>query len=108
MTSKIKFVYNEKPYVLEFTRNSVKEMERRGFDAAKVLEKPMLLLPDLFSGAFIAHHPLARKKLIDEIYNAFDDKVGLLNALCEMYSLVLEDFVAELEKSGNGLKWERE
>lgn len=61
MTSKIKFVYNEKPYVLEFTRNSVKEMERRGFDAAKVLEKPMLLLPDLFSGAFIAHHPLVRK-----------------------------------------------
>lgn len=109
MANRIKFVYDEKPYVLEFTRNSVKEMERKGFRAAEVIEKPMSLLPELFAGAFIANHPFVRRKLIDEIYNAFDDKGELLNALCEMYRLILEDYVAELEKkSGNGLKWERE
>lgn len=108
MTSKIKFVYNERPYVLEFTRDSVKKMEKKGFDAAEVVKKPMSLLPELFAGAFIAHHPFVREKLINEIYTAFDDKGELLNALCEMYSLVIEDFVAELEKSNNGLKWERE
>lgn len=107
MTKKITFVYNGKNYCLEFTRNSVKMMEKKGFVVADVLTKPISMLPELFAGAFLANHPFTRRKEIDEIYQKFDDKGELVNALAEMYSLVVDDFANELETSGNGLKWER-
>ncbi len=107
MVRQISFVYKDKKYVLEYTRSSVKEMERKGFVVAEVLDKPMSLLPDMFAGAFIANHRFTRRKEIDEIYEQFDNKGELLNTLAEMYSLVLEEFVNELETAGNGLKWER-
>lgn len=107
MASHISFVYKDKKYVLEFTRSSVKEMERKGFVVAEVLDKPMSMLPDLFAGAFIANHRFTRRKEIDEIFEQFDNKGELLDALAAMYSLVIEEFANELEKTGNGLKWER-
>lgn len=107
MTKKINFVYNGKNYCLEFTRSSVKMMEKRGFVVGDVLSKPISMLPELFAGAFLANHPFTRRKEIDEIYDKFDDKGELVNALAEMYSLVIDDFANELETSGNGLKWER-
>ena len=107
MTTKIKFTYKGKNYVLEYTRHSVKEMERRGFVAADVLNKPMLMLPEMLAGAFIANHRFTRRRDIDEMYQKFDNKSELLDALAEMYSLVIDDFVEELEKAHNGLAWER-
>lgn len=107
MTTKIKFQYKGKEYVLEYTRNSVKEMERRGFVVEDVLKKPMSLLPEMFAGAFIANHRFTRRKDIDEMYQKFDNKSELLDALAEMYSLVIDEFVEELEKAHNGLAWER-
>lgn len=107
LTTKIRFTHNGKSYALEYTRDSVKEMERRGFVAAEILEKPLTVLPELFAGAFIANHRFVSRKKIDEIFTQFDDKCDLLNALAEMYSLVLEEFVAELEQVKNGLPWER-
>lgn len=107
MVRKISFAYKDKKYVLEYTRSSVKEMERKGFVVAEVLDKPISMLPEMFAGAFIANHRFVRRKEIDEIYKQFDDKGELLNTLAEMYSLVIEEFTNELEKTGNGLKWER-
>lgn len=107
MTRRISFVYKDKKYVLEYTKSSIKEMERRGFVIEEVLKKPLSMLPDMFAGAFIANHRFTRRKEIDEIYEQFDNKDELVNALAEMYSLVLEEFINELEKTGNGLKWER-
>lgn len=107
MTRRISFVYKDKKYVLEYTRSSIKEMERRGFVIEEVLKKPLSMLPDMFAGAFIANHRFIRRKEIDEIYEQFDNKDELVNALAEMYNLVIEEFIEELEKKGNGLKWER-
>ena len=107
MTRRISFVYKDKKYVLEYTRSSIKEMERRGFVIEEVLKKPLSMLPDMFAGAFIANHRFIRRKEIDEIYEQFDNKDELVNTLAEMYNLVLEEFIEELEKTGNGLKWER-
>lgn len=108
MTRKIHFVYKGKKYDLEYTRSSIKEMERKGFVVSEVLDKPMSLLPDLFAGAFIANHRFTSRKLIDEMFSKFDDKGELLGALAEMYALIIDDFIAELEKEKNGLAWERE
>lgn len=107
MTRRIHFMYKDKEYCLEFTRTTIKRMEAKGFVVADVLNKPMSMLPELFAGSFLANHPFTRGKEIDEIYEQFDDKGELLNTLAEMYSLVLDDFVNELEKPGKGLKWER-
>jgi hypothetical protein len=107
MANKITFNYGGKEYVLEFTRKSVEEMERRGFVAADVLTKPLTVLPSMFAGAFIANHRFTKKKVIDEIYAKINDKEGLINTLAEMYSLVIDDFVDELEKKDNGLSWKR-
>lgn len=108
MTKRIKFTYGDKKYVLEFTRQSVEEMERRGFIAEEVLTKPLTVLPTLFAGAFIANHRFTKRKLINEIFSQIDDKGELVNTLAEMYSLVIDEFVDELEKSNKNLTWERE
>ncbi|MCH4153356.1 MAG: DUF5055 domain-containing protein [Mageeibacillus sp.] len=107
MTSKIKFTYGGKQYILEFTRNSVKELEKRGFVASEVLEKPLTVLPDMFAGAFIANHRFTKRKVIDEIFAKIDNKEELVNTLAEMYSLVIDEFVDELEKRNKDLSWER-
>lgn len=107
MTRRIHFMYKDKEYCLEFTRTTIKRMEAKGFVVADVLNKPMSMLSEFFAGSFLANHPFTRRKEIDEIYEQFDDKGELLNTLAEMYSLVLDDFVNELEKPGKGLKWER-
>ncbi|MEG0751920.1 MAG: DUF5055 domain-containing protein [Oscillospiraceae bacterium] len=107
MSSKITFTYKDKPYALEFTRNSIKQMESKGFVAEDVISKPMLLLPELFAGSFIANHRFVSRKIIDEIYSQFDDKGELLGELCAMFAEVVEEFVNDLERKNNGLSWER-
>lgn len=107
MANKITFTYEGKEYVLEYTRKSVEEMERRGFVAEDVLTKPLTVLPDLFAGAFIVNHRFTKRKLINEIFSKIDDKGGLVNTLAEMYSLVIDEFVEELEKRNKDVTWKQ-
>lgn len=48
MAKQLKFTFKDKEYVLEFTRRTVTEMEKKGFVAAEVENKPMSTLPALF------------------------------------------------------------
>lgn len=107
MKNKITFTYDGKDYVLEFTRKTVEEMERRGFVAEDFVKKPMTLLPTMFAGAFLANHRFTKRKLIDEIFEKIDDKEELINTLAEMYSIVIDEYVEELERKENGLPWKR-
>ena len=45
MAKQLKFTFEGKEYVLEFTRRTVTEMEKKGFIAAEVEQKPMSTLP---------------------------------------------------------------
>ena len=56
MSKQLRFTYKDKEYCLEFTRRSVETMERNGFIANDIREKPMTTLPALFAGAFLANH----------------------------------------------------
>jgi hypothetical protein len=56
MAKTLNFEYKGKEYTLEYTRETIKQMEREGFVAEDVANKPMLTLPKLFAGAFKAHH----------------------------------------------------
>ena len=111
MVTKIRFKFKGKPYVLQYTLESVLEMEKRGFNPHDLVDKPLsaalIHLPDLFGGAFIATPPATPRAKIDKIYAQFENKFELLNALAGMYALTLEEIVNQVDKVHNGISWEK-
>lgn len=90
MGKHITLIHNDETYELEYTRKSIETMERRGFKVGEIQDRPMTVLPELFQGAFIAHHPGTKRKVMDEIFDKIADKRGLLTKLAEMYNDPLE------------------
>jgi len=107
MAKQIIFEFEGKEYVLEFTRKSIEMMERQGFVASDIVEKPMTTLPALFAGAFLAHHRNVKKELIDEIFSKMTNKEELIRKLAEMYN---EPIMALMDEPGpndeGNVKWE--
>lgn len=105
MAKQLKFRYQDKEYTLEFTRKTVAEMERKGFIAAEVSEKPMSTLPELFRGAFLARHRYVKPEIIDEIFDKMTNKEDLIGKLAEMYAEPILSLVEEPEEAEGNLKW---
>lgn len=78
-------------YTLEFTRESVRFAEARGFKINDVADYPMTKIPELWFYAFRAHHKnVARAKtdaLLDGLGGIPD---GLLERLGELYAAPFE------------------
>ena len=108
MGKQISFEYKDKEYTLEYTRESVKQMEREGFVASDIVNKPMLTLPKLFAGAFKAHHKFdTKQKLIDEIFELFTNKQALIEKLAEMYAEPMETLMDDDNiDAGNAIAWD--
>ena len=108
MAKQLNFEFEGKEYTLEFTRESIKQMEREGFVAGDILNKPMNTLPKLFAGAFKAHHRFdTKQKKIDEIFEKFKNKQALIEKLAEMYSEPMETLMDdEAIEEGNAIAWE--
>ena len=105
MAKQLNFVYKEKTYILEFTRKTVTEMERKGFIASEVEDKPMSTLPALFEGAFLAHHRFEKKEVINEIFAKMTNKEELIGKLAEMYNEPILALVEEPAESEGNLDW---
>lgn len=105
MSKQLTFTYQDKDYVLEYTRRSVERMEREGFLAADLKDKPMTNLPALFAGAFYAHHPFVKKSLVDEIYSKMPNKSELIGKLAEMYNDPIAALVDEPEDQKGNVSW---
>ena len=101
--SKISINYNEKDYTLEYNRQSVRMMESQGFVLEQISEKPVTMIPMLFSGAFAKNHRGIKRALIDEIYDECPDNTGLLDALMEMYAETLSTLTDEKKDGGNAV-----
>ena len=108
MAKQLNFEYGGKEYTLEYTRESVKQMEREGFVAGDIVNKPMLTLPKLFAGAFKAHHKYdTKQKQIDEIFELFKNKQALVEKLAEMYAEPMEALIDdESVDEGNAIAWD--
>lgn len=106
MAKQITFEFEGKNYTLEFTRKSIETMERQGFVIGDIVDKPMLTLPTLFAGAFLAHHKWVKKDVIDEIYNRMENKQDLLQKLTEMYNEPIEALFEEPKESEGNVSWE--
>ena len=100
----ISFTHKGTDYTLEFTRDSIKQMERLGFSLDTAASQPVTALEALFKGAFSAHHPRISQTVLKEIWDDMDDKNGLFEALIELYSEPLEALFKEPEE-GKKIEW---
>nr|DAS53362.1 MAG TPA: protein of unknown function (DUF5055) [Caudoviricetes sp.] len=105
MAKQLNFTYDGKEYTLEFTRRTVAEMEKKGFIASDITEKPMTTLPALFAGAFLAHHRFVKEDIINDIYSKLTKKEDLIGKLSEMYNEPILALVEEPEKAEGNLDW---
>ena len=105
MAKQLHFTYDGKDYTLEFTRRTVAEMEKKGFIASDITEKPMTTLPALFAGAFLAHHRFVKSDIIDNIYPKLTKKEDLIGKLAEMYNEPILTLVEEPEEAEGNLDW---
>lgn len=105
MSKQLSFTYGDKEYTLEFTRKSVETMERQGFVADDVRTKPMLTLPALFRGAFLANHSSVKHETIDKIYASMTNKGELIGKLSEMYNEPIMALVDEPEENEGNVTW---
>ena len=105
MAKQLHFTYDGKDYTLEFTRRTVAEMEKKGFIASDITEKPMTTLPALFAGTFLAHHRFVKSDIIDNIYSKLTKKEDLIGKLAEMYNEPILTLVEEPEESEGNLDW---
>ncbi len=105
MAKQLNFTYDGKEYTLEFTRRTVAEMEKKGFIASDITEKPMTTLPALFAGAFLAHHRFVKSDIIDNIYSKLTKKEDLIGKLAEMYNEPILTLVEEPEEAEGNLDW---
>ena len=107
MAKQLTFEHKGKTYTLEYTRESIKQMEREGFVASNIVTKPMTTLPQLFAGAFKANHRFdVKQKQIDEMFTLFKNKNALVDKLAEMYAEPMETLMDDEVDEGNAITWE--
>lgn len=105
MNKQICVEYQGKEYTLEYTRKSVETMERNGFVASDINDKPMTTLPALFAGAFLANHRWVKQEVIDAIFARMTNKGELIGKLAEMYNDTLNALVDEPDENEGNLNW---
>ncbi len=105
MAKQLRFTYQNREYVLEFTRKSVEIMEKKGFVASDIETKPVTILPALFAGAFLANHRFEKQEVIDTIFSKMTNKQELIGKLAEMYNEPIMALVDEPTDSEGNLNW---
>jgi hypothetical protein len=91
MSTTVTITYQKQQYVLEYSRNAVKQLEQQGFVIDQLGDKPMTMVPLLVYGAFMKNHKGIKRSLVDEIYEHLVDKIGdgedgFIQVLLEMYA----------------------
>ena len=99
------FTFEDKEYTLEFNRRTVAEMEKKGFIASDITDKPMSTLPALFAGAFLAHHRFVKPDVIEKIYSKLTKKEDLIGKLAEMYNEPIMALVEEPDEDKGNVNW---
>ena len=110
MATKIEISHDKKKYTLEFTRQSVRQLEAQGFVLEQISDKPVTMIPLLFYGAFMKNHKGIKRSLVDEIYesipNKFNEESGFMTTLIEMYAETIQTLTEDKEiDEGNAATW---
>ncbi|WP_407453566.1 DUF5055 domain-containing protein [Methanobrevibacter sp.] len=105
--SKIKLQHKDKEYILEFSRNTAKAIEERGFNLELVGIAPNKMIPLLIQGAFMKNHPTLKQTKVEEIFLAQKGRAGLINALAELYAETVNSLLGnEDEDDEKNATWE--
>ena len=84
-------------YTLEYSRKSVVKAENAGLDVNQLESKSMTMIPLLFWGAFLMHHPHMTKEQTDKIL--FDGLGGLkpeeLEHLGKLYAAPFQTLIVK-------------
>ena len=109
MAKTIAFENAGKKYTLEFTRETVKQMEAAGFQLSFAKTKPLTFADTLFAGAFLAHHRNVAKNddLVQKLFAKLGKREKLIERLTDMYlepALSLYDESENSDDEGN-IEW---
>lgn len=102
--NQINFDYNGKHYCLEYTLNTIRQMEAAGFNIGDIGDKPAMRIEQLWHGAFLANCRKTSSAIIDELYGKMKDKEKLLQTLSEMYNTALNNLMPDEDDEGN-VEW---
>ena len=106
-STKIRFEWEGKPITLEFTADSLRKMDKNGFNISEVDKHLLTLGETLFCDAFIANHDdiklSKRRELYKEIAAASEesDEEKLEDVLADM----LKEAIEEMQSHRGNLKW---
>lgn len=93
-------------YTLEFSRKTVSKAEQAGLDVNQIESKSMTMIPLLFWGAFLMHHPHMTREQTDKIL--FDGLGGLsaeeMGYLGQLYAEPFQTLVAAEGQEANPRK----
>ena len=104
---KITFQFENKTYTLEYTRETVKWMLRRGFNLDDLTSKSLIVLPELFAGAFRANHKDVKFELAERMLYTFKDREKLFETLVKMFTKPINELLGEeSDDEGNATAWE--
>lgn len=107
MSKTIKFAYNGVNYTLEYNRETVRQMENRGFRIDEIDSRPETMVSMLFAGAFLMHHRKVstNTKLVEEIYGKFTNRDELISTLVKMYQEPILSLFDEPEEDEGNIVW---
>ncbi len=87
-------------YTLEFSRKTVAKTEQAGLDVNSMESKSMTMIPLMFWGAFLMHHPHMTREQTDKIL--FDGLGGLneneMAYLGKLYAAPFQTLIASEDK----------
>lgn len=95
-----------KEYELLFTLRTIKQMGANGFNIDSAINNPVIGIPQLFAGAFLAKHRTVPQDKIDAIFSQIEDKEGFIPALVELYNAPVDKLFGEPAEDAKKAKWE--
>lgn len=106
MAKRIELTYNGNKFTLEYTRDTVRQMERAGFNIDSAMDTPLTSVETLFTGAFLANHGKAVKDRIPEKILKGGIPKDMFGKLIEMYNEPISEMFDEGEDNEGNLEWE--
>ena len=115
--TRIEFEYEGKQYTLEYTADSLRTLQARGFDVSTADSRLLTLGEELFCGAFIANHDDVDEETRKEIYRELCDALDNPEALTKeeqkatkgkIEAIVVQMFreaCSELRSHRGNVKW---
>ena len=101
---RVNFEYKGKSYCLEFSLDTIMQMEAAGFRRGDLGVMPATRIKQLWAGAFMKNHRRdTSSTIIEELYGEMKGREKLLQTLAEMYSSALSNLMPDAEQ-GN-VEW---